>query len=535
MFGAKKRLKRMVENSFGKNPLEGYTYYNAEKRLHDVERFHRGIREFDTQPWEVDDITWDDLEMDQVFLRVNHTNSFIGEQVLYHRMHILELGNDLEMAGKLEERLAYLDRQPNLRTEMEMELRRIGKQEAGYYLAEFLWNTDLWKVGNSLLYHLLQVLLAVCLAAGIVFDQVIFLAGAVCVALVNLTLYLKVKQEYEIIFTSLIEFKKVYDFAGWIEKKDREEFIVSKEVKTSIHRLQKMSWGIMGMNGRRQASMTGEVMAILREYLWGILLIDVSMFNHMMKILSDKQKEVLELLNFVGQIDSEIAILSYRKSAPGWCTPEFVTKGIKVEGIAHPLIPDSVTNDFELKDRAMITGSNASGKSTFMKSIAINGILAQSIHTCTAKKMLLQPMMIITCMSLRDDVLTGESYYYREAKYLKRMLELITGEKAVLAVIDEILKGTNTTERVAASKAILEYIGQADCLTLVATHDNELTENNLYENYHFCSIIQENDIVFDYRIHQGKSKSSNAIALLSYLEYPDRIVETAKRYLNENR
>lgn len=323
--------------------------------------------------------------MDQVFLRVNHTNSFIGEQVLYHRMHILELGNDLEMAGKLEERLAYLDRQPNLRTEMEMELRRIGKQEAGYYLAEFLWNTDLWKVGNSLLYHLLQVLLAVCLAAGIVFDQVIFLAGAVCVALVNLTLYLKVKQEYEIFFTSLIEFKKVYDFAGWIEKKDREEFIVSKEVKTSIHRLQKMSWGIMGMNGRRQASMTGEVMATLREYLWGILLIDVSMFNHMMKILSDKQKEVLELLNFVGQIDSEIAILSYRKSVPEWCIPQFVTKGIKVEGIAHPLIPDPVTNDFELKDRAMITGSNASGKSTFMKSIAINGILAQSIHTCTAK------------------------------------------------------------------------------------------------------------------------------------------------------
>ena len=120
-------------------------------------------------------------------------------------------------------------------------------------------------------------------------------------------------------------------------------------------------------------------------------------------------------------------------------------------------------------------------------------------------------------------------------KRLKRMVELITGEKAVLAVIDEILKGTNTTERVAASKAILEYIGQAGCLTLVATHDNELTENHLYENYHFCSTIQEKDIVFDYRIHQGKSKSSNAIVLLSYLEYPDRIVETAKRYLNENR
>ena len=141
----------------------------------------------------------------------------------------------------------------------------------------------------------------------------------------------------------------------------------------------------------------------------------------------------------------------------------------------------------------------------------------------------------MTSMALRDDILTGESYYFREAKYLKRMLDLITMEASMLIVIDEILKGTNTKERIAASKAILEYIGQTKCLALVATHDSELTENNYYRDYHFSSKIQEEDIVFDYLIHEGTCEQSNAIALLSYLGYPNTIVEKAKVNMNENR
>lgn len=138
------------------------------------------------------------------------------------------------------------------------------------------------------------------------------------------------------------------------------------------------------MNGRRQASMTGDVIAILREYIWGILLIDVSMFNYIMKIISDKQGAVWCLIEFTGNTDSDIAISSYRKSLNKWCRPEYITKGIKTNHLVHPLIKKPVPNDFILEDRAIFTGSNASGKSTFMKSMAINCILAQTINTCTA-------------------------------------------------------------------------------------------------------------------------------------------------------
>lgn len=535
MFGAKKRLREMVELSYGKNPLKDFSYYNAQNRLDLIKRYHNAKEEIEENKWKVDETTWKDLEMDEVFLRLNHTNSFIGEQVLYHSLHVLALGRENEKRQKLKKRLDTLEQDEKLRTDISVQLNRIGKMDAGYYLSEFLLNTNVWKVGNTIIFHILQILLLLFFVTSISTDSLYAVLGLVLVALINLSIYIFAKQKYEIYFTSLIEFKKIFDFACWMEKKDRNADFLSKEVRNAIHKLRKISRVIIGMGERRRLGMTGDAIAILADYIWGILLIDVAMFNHIMNVIADKQEAVMCVIEAVGKLDADISILSYRKSVKQWCLPEYEADGIITKGVAHPLLHNPVTNDFELHSRAIITGSNASGKSTFMKAIAINCILAQTIDTCIAKKMRLKPLIVISCMALRDDVLTGESYYYREAKCLKRMLELVALENAVLVVIDEILKGTNTLERIAASKAILEYLGTYQCLTLVATHDNELAESSLYKNYHFCSIIEENDMLFDYQIHDGMNISTNAIALLSYLGYPEIIVKRAKDNLYENR
>ena len=168
---------------------------------------------------------------------------------------------------------------------------------------------------------------------------------------------------------------------------------------------------------------------------------------------------------------------------------------------------DAIPNDFVLKKGVVLTGANASGKSTFMKAVAINVILAQTINTCVAKNMKMPAIQVMTSMALRDDVLQGESYYMREIKYLKRMLdELETGEP-MLFVIDEILKGTNTRERLAASNAILSYMVQKQGFLLIATHDLELVYalKNRYDTYYFDSQVHEKDIVFPYKIRRGSS------------------------------
>jgi len=205
-------------------------------------------------------------------------------------------------------------------------------------------------------------------------------------------------------------------------------------------------------------------------------------------------------------------------------------------GLYHPLLKDAVCNDFSMNGRMILSGANASGKSTFMKAVAVNVILAQTIHTCTADKMELPALYVMTSMSLRDDILTGESYYIREVKYLKRMLDKADAGIPVLCVIDEILRGTNTGERLAASEAILKYFTDKMCFVLVASHDLELLNKMQkdYACYYFDSQVGEKDIYFDYRLHKGMGGKSNAIALLTLLGYPEHIVKTARELMKEH-
>lgn len=539
MFGSKRKRKDIIKRHYGKNPKEGIYYYNATNRLKDVKILHDGMSEVEDGLWEIDDITWDDLEMDQMFLRINHTNCFAGEQTLFHKLHILDKGRNSAAREIMEERIDYLEEYPEERVEIEYRLGNIGKHIDGYQLTDFMLNTDIWKIGKTYIYHILQLILIAMIVCAIITHNVFFIVGAVMSASVNLTLYIVLKQKYDMYLGSLGDFKRIFEYAKWMEGHFKhKDIFVPEAVKKSVKSLSIMSGVIVGLNNRRQSSLSGDIFAMLLDYVWGSLLIDVSVFNYIMKTIEKKLDDVFLLIDYAGEIDSEISIMSYRSSVDKWCKPRFIeetenadaasSNKFEAKNVLHPLLNKPVGNDFVMADRVVITGANASGKSTFMKSIAINAILAQTINTCVADEFLMQPMQIVTCMALRDDVLSGESYYFREAKYLKRMLDLIDKEDAVMIVVDEILKGTNTKERVAASKAIMHYISDRRCAAMIATHDNELTENNQYAKYYFTSSVKDNDIVFDYVIHQGICTEANAITLLSFLGYPEEIVTEAR-------
>ncbi len=185
-------------------------------------------------------------------------------------------------------------------------------------------------------------------------------------------------------------------------------------------------------------------------------------------------------------------------------------------------------NDIKLQQNSLITGSNASGKSTFVKALALNSIFAQTIYTCTASSFSLSRCLPITAMAVSDDILAGDSYFMAEIKALKRTIEQVD-HYPCLCFIDEILKGTNTIERIAASAAILSYLDGKNCLCLIATHDIELTNIlvNSYDNYHFQETITDETILFDYQLYTGPAQTKNAIALLNYLEFDQEIIKDA--------
>ena len=178
----------------------------------------------------------------------------------------------------------------------------------------------------------------------------------------------------------------------------------------------------------------------------------------------------------------------------------------------------------------LLTGSNASGKSTFIKTVALNAILAQTLHTVLAENYQASWFCIASSMALRDDILSQESYYIVEIRSLKRILDLTrSSELPVLCFIDEVLRGTNTVERIAASSRILQAIAEQGGLCFAATHDIELTYllEKEYDNYHFEEQVEDDQVTFDYCLREGRACTRNAIRLLKMLGYDEKIVDDA--------
>jgi DNA mismatch repair ATPase MutS len=220
---------------------------------------------------------------------------------------------------------------------------------------------------------------------------------------------------------------------------------------------------------------------------------------------------------------------------PPYCLPVFTQqKKIVCEDIYHPLLTNPVKNSATIAKGFLLTGCNASGKSTFLKTIAVNAIFAQSIHTCTAAGYQTGFFRIATSMSLKDDILAGDSSYMAEIKAMKRLLNLgKDGEHPALVLADEVLRGTNTGERIAASTQILKSLNHENSLCLAATHDVELTGllANEYDNYHFEERWENDDIHFPYLLLPGPATTQNAIKLLRVMGYDEELVRAAENAL----
>ena len=214
-----------------------------------------------------------------------------------------------------------------------------------------------------------------------------------------------------------------------------------------------------------------------------------------------------------------------------WCVPEFTgEEEIVLEAGYHPLLNYPVKNGIAAGRGVLLTGSNASGKSTFLKMVALNAILAQTVHTCAAARYRAPFFQVYSSMALRDDMGSGESYYIVEIKALKRILDAAAQRKGrILCFVDEVLRGTNTVERIAASTQILKSLGSSGILCFAATHDIELTEllQKDFDNYHFEEEVREGDIFFNYRLKEGKATTRNAIRLLELMGYDQAVIQRA--------
>lgn len=257
--------------------------------------------------------------------------------------------------------------------------------------------------------------------------------------------------------------------------------------------------------------------------------IEILSFNSLINDLDAKKASINKLFCFIGEIDSALSVASLRTDDMPTCKPTFVDqKKISIKNIIHPLINNCVSNSLTLDNKSLLlTGSNMSGKTTFIRTISINSILAQTIYTVFAEKYTAPFFKIFSSIRISDNLMQETSYYLKEVLTIKDFITAAKNDEQCLFVLDEIFKGTNTVERISAGKAILEYLNKGNHIVIVSTHDVELTElleNNNYSLYHFCEEIVDNNLLFNYQLKEGRLETRNAIKILELYNYPEEII-----------
>jgi len=497
---------------------------DAPDRLENIALLYEREKKLHSECDLVDGITWDDLDMQSVFLRANHTDSYAGEQCLYSSMHILgRRGDDTVLSSETAD---YYDKNDEKRNRVRKVLYSVGKPASAYYSIEVADDAESRILPHRFIYPLLLAVLIACPLLALIMKSPLFMLLGSGIYFTNLIIHMFLKSSFESKLDTLSAVGTTINAANSISAIVPE---LSGGVKESLRKLKRSSAILNILNLSRLMVDSGDTVLLL-TYLIDPFMLDFIIYDFALSSFAKRKEEYAKVYRFVGETDCSIAIASYRRSLSSYCVPEISEgKRMSFKGIYHPLISSPVPNDITQERNIVLTGSNASGKSTFIKSVAINIILAQSVFTCTAESACVPECGVITSMAVRDDLASGESYYIREIKYLKRMTETVKQGRLLFLAIDEILKGTNTKERIAASKAVLRYFNDADCMLMVATHDVELAEafDGIYENYYFCEQLDEGDIKFDYRLHKGICRSSNAIKLLSVIGFPEEITDAA--------
>jgi DNA mismatch repair ATPase MutS len=204
--------------------------------------------------------------------------------------------------------------------------------------------------------------------------------------------------------------------------------------------------------------------------------------------------------------------------------------------LRHPLIAGAVPNSIVLRPGAgvLVTGSNMSGKSTLLRTVGVNAILAQTINSCLARDYAGPVFDVRSCIGRMDDLMAGKSYYLVEVEALLGLVRLSERADAHLFLLDELFRGTNAVERVAAGHGVLHELLESDGrrkphVVIAATHDGELVRllPEIYDAYHFGDSIGPDGLVFDHRLTRGPATTRTAIALLRQSGAPDRLLDRA--------
>ncbi len=232
----------------------------------------------------------------------------------------------------------------------------------------------------------------------------------------------------------------------------------------------------------------------------------------------------------IAEYEALISLASLHTNYPDWTMPQIADGDgytLTATDIAHPLIPaaNRVVNNYELNNTFkvdIITGSNMAGKSTFLRTIGINTVLALSGAPVCAKNMQVSVMTMVSYMRIKDSLNESTSTFKAELDRLQMLLAAVDNEPKVFFLIDEMLRGTNSVDKYRGSKAVIEQLIRKNGVGMVATHDLQIAQleqqyPDYVRNFYFDIQVKDGEMLFDYKMKHGECKTFNATLLLKQI------------------
>ena len=471
--------------------------------------------------------TCTDLDFDEFFLRINGTSSCVGQQYLYDRLK--RIPYESEMAG-CDETVQYLRNNPEFAARCRKHLSKLAHHDAYYINSLFYEQHPVASPMMTLVFKILQFMPLLFTAVFICFTKSVWFLLIVGFFIANMVFHYRNKQTQFVYLYSVPQFLKLVSVAK-ILSKETVFGRIHPDIKQRLQSLQPLVRILSRF--KFDVKLENDMVALL----WGVKeLINIFFLSEpnglcrSFRMMDAKRADIEAAFAFVGQIDMMLSVAHLQDTLPFYCKPQWTDSGLQAAEVYHPLIEQCVPNTLDTAGKSvLLTGSNMSGKTTFIRTIALNMLCAQTLDMCFARSFSGRRMRIHSAINLHDNLSESQSFYMIEVLTVKEMLEMSQRHENNLFVLDEIFKGTNTVERIAAGKAVLSALAGNSNTVFASTHDLELADllAGEYELYHFCEQIQQNRLYFDYLLKHGKLKHRNAIRLLEMEGYPEKVVAEA--------
>jgi len=498
----------------------------------------------------IDDRTWQDLDLDAVFGFLDRTGSIVGRQLLYHRLR--STTHSPESLAGFDRLVETFRRDETARLDVQVALRALAGNSVYW-----LWSLALEPIEPLPRWAVIYPAFALLMAWLIVLT-VAFQGPFLVLAVFGLVVGGALRAWFGRRLVPLMEpFRDMVRLIGVAERLGHMEHLpagVRRQLLEPLPALARLrrSAGWLG----RAPSANGDLGSLAIEYLNLVFCLDANAAIVGVRELRGHQVDVHRIFQAVGEVDSALSIASVRDGASAaadraaWTRPVFTEDGqpVVLEDLRHPLIESAVPNSVTLGPPAglLVTGANMTGKSTFLRTVGVNAVLAQTINTAFASAWRAPWLSVASCITPSDDLQAGKSYYQAEVETLVAMLAGTPSRGTRLYLFDELFRGTNTLDRIGAASAVLDWlIAGRDTtqisaktevarglstvsLVIAATHDLELvTLLPGYAVVHFGDRLTADGLQFDYKLRPGPTTTRNAIALLGVLGAPPELVTEA--------